>query len=390
MPTNRFKTVMNTQILSKQNKNIMHKIYAHKSFTFLSIALLLSITYWGLIASDRYVSETHVIMVNTQMSPSSSSNGLLGGANSNGGSAEFIASQMWLKDYLLSVDMMEALDAKLNLRAHYSDWHHDPLSRMWLCCNYNKLEKFHDYYRSRVSAELDNNSGALVIKVQAYDPKMAHAIASMLIEKGEEYMNSTAQRMLEEQMVFLKKQVEIIKEEDIKTHSMLTNFQNKKGLISPITTAASIDSVVNSLDAQRVSIEASRNAMLAYLMPNNPSILALDQQLEALKKQIKSERSRLTSTDNSKLNDTSDQSIRLQIDVNLMDATYAAALSSLETGRVMAALMMRKMFVLQAPTVPQYSVEPRRMYNITVFIFAMLILAGIAQLLIAIIRDHKD
>ncbi len=375
---------------TKINAFIKHDVKNHKLLSFLLFTSVLVAFYWGLIASDRYVSEAHIIMVNTEMSQSNNSNSMIGGVGGGNGSGEFIASQMWLRDYLLSVDMMEALDAKLKLRAHYSDWHHDPISRMWLCCHNNTLEKFHDYYLSRVSVELDTNSGALVIKAQAYDEKMAHAIAEMLVEKGEEYMNLTSQRILQKQMVFLSEQVEIIRNEDIKAHEVLTNFQNKKGLISPITTAASIDSVVNGLDSQRVAIEASRNAMLAYLMPNNPSIIALDQQLSSLKKQIKTERARLTAPNSKLLNYTSDQAIRVQMDVNLMDNTYAAALSSLESGRVMAALMMRKVFVLQAPTFPQYALEPRRMYNTTVFIFFLLLLTGIAQLLMAIIRDHRD
>ncbi len=275
---------------TKINAFIKHDVKNHKLLSFLLFTSVLVAFYWGLIASDRYVSEAHIIMVNTEMSQSNNSNSMIGGVGGGNGSGEFIASQMWLRDYLLSVDMMEALDAKLKLRAHYSDWHHDPISRMWLCCHNNTLEKFHDYYLSRVSVELDTNSGALVIKAQAYDEKMAHAIAEMLVEKGEEYMNLTSQRILQKQMVFLSEQVEIIRNEDIKAHEVLTNFQNKKGLISPITTAASIDSVVNGLDSQRVAIEASRNAMLAYLMPNNPSIIALDQQLSSLKKQIKTER----------------------------------------------------------------------------------------------------
>jgi len=375
---------------TKLNALISHKVKSHKLVSFLLFTSLVVSIYWMLIASDRYVSEAHIIMVNTEMSQGNNSNSIVSGFSGSNGSGEFVASQMWLRDYLLSVDMMEALDAKLKLRAHYSDWHHDPISRLWLCCHYNSLEKFHDYYLSRVSVELDTKSGALVIKAQAYDEKMAHAIAEMLVEKGEEYMNLTAQRILQKQMVFLGEQVEIIKNENIKAHEVLTNFQNKKGLISPITTAASIDAVVNGLDSQRVAIEASKNAMLAYLMPNNPSITALDQQLSSLNKQIKTERARLTAPNNKLLNYSSDQALRIQMDVNLMDSTYAAALSSLESGRVMAALMMRKVFVLQAPTFPQYPLEPRRMHNTAVFIFFLLLLTGIAQLLIAIIRDHRD
>lgn len=359
-------------------------------FGAAAIASVLAIIYWGAVASDMYVSEAHVIIVRTDTSSSSSSGSgtVLGGVNTSGGAADFIAFQMWLRDYMLSVDMMNALDAKLNLRAHYSDWHRDPISRMWF--EHSDLERFHDYYLSRVNVVLDSTSGALIIQVQAYDAKMAHAIAAMLVEKGESYFNIKAQEMMEEQVSFLEKQVDIIKEEDIKSHHVLLDFQNRTGLVSPLTTAASIDTVVNGLDSQRVALQASRNAMLAYLMPNNPSILALDQQIAGIDKQIKTERARLVSRNGKTLNDTSDEAMRLQMDVTIMDTTYAAAISALETERIMAALMMRKVFVLQTPTMPQYPLAPRRIYDITVFILIVLMLGGIAQLIVAIIRDHKD
>lgn len=362
----------------------------HRIFGAAFIASVLAIIYWGLIASDMYVSEAHIIIVRTDTSSSSSSGSgtALGGVNTNSGTSDFIAYQMWLRDYMLSVDMMNALDAKLNLRAHYSDWHRDPISRMWF--EHSDMEKFHNYYLSRVNVGLDSTSGSLIIQAQAYDAKMAHAIAAMLVEEGERYMNTAAQRMMDEQVSFLQKQVEIVKEQDLKVHQALLNFQNRTGLASPLTTAASIDTVVNGLDSQRVALQASRNAMLAYLMPNNPSILAIDQQIAGIEKQIKAERTRLVSNSGKTLSNTSDEAMRLQMDVAIMDATYSTVLSTLETERIMAALMMRKVFVLQTPTMPQYPLAPRRIYNITVFILTMLMLAGIAQLIVSIIRDHKD
>ena len=95
---------------------LREKFNAHKFSSIITLASLIACIYWGVIASDRYVSEAHVIMINTQMSGSSNSSAMLGGISTNAGSAEFIATQMWLRDYLLSIDMMELLDAKLNLR----------------------------------------------------------------------------------------------------------------------------------------------------------------------------------------------------------------------------------------------------------------------------------
>jgi capsular polysaccharide transport system permease protein len=358
-----------------------------RTFGIVFVASLLVAFYWGLIASDRYVSEAHVIIARTDMSSGASGGGMLGGVSSSA-SADFVAFQLWLRDYLLSVDMMNTLDVKLNLRAHYSDWHRDPFSRMWF--EDTSLEKFHDYYLSRVIVELDSNSGALIVRAQAYDPIMSHAIAAMMVEEGERYMNSMAQHMAEEQVSFLEKQVESIKERDIQARQLILNFQNRKGLVSPLTTAASIDTVVNGLDSQRTALQASRNAMLAYLMPDNPSILVLDQQIAGIEKQIYTEKARLASSNGKTLNNTAEEFQRLQMNVDLLDGTYKAALTALETGRVQAALTMRKVFVLQAPTMPQYPLEPRRIYNIAVFILVMLLLAGIVHLFAAIIRDHKD
>jgi capsular polysaccharide transport system permease protein len=52
--------------------------------------------------------------------------------------------------------------------------------------------------------------------------------------------------------------------------------------------------------------------------------------------------------------------------------------------------MIKKVSILQAPTRPQYPLQPRRLYNLVVFVLVAMILAGIIHLLAAIIRDHKD
>jgi len=98
-------------------------------------------------------------------------------------------------------------------------------------------------------------------------------------------------------------------------------------------------------------LKARRNALLRNLAPQAPAILDLDFQIAAAEKRIAQERTR--------------------------------------PGKP-GELVMTKLNVLQAPTLPQYPLEPRRMYNIVIFVLIALVLAGIVRLLAAIIRDHKD
>jgi capsular polysaccharide transport system permease protein len=69
---------------------------------------------------------------------------------------------------------------------------------------------------------------------------------------------------------------------------------------------------------------------------------------------------------------------------------YKAALTALEKGRMDATRMLEKVSVLQAPTLPEYPMEPRRIYNSLVTLLFAVIVAGILKLLESIVRDHTD
>jgi capsular polysaccharide transport system permease protein len=351
------------------------------------VAILLSVTYWSLIASDRYISEAHIIIQSTDMdsgqTTASGVSGLLG--KSGLGNA---IDQLLLRDYLLSIDMLKKLDAKLNLRAHYSDPRHDFLSRM--SSPEVELEEFYDYFLERTSIEMDDYAGILVIKTQAFEPSMAHAITASLVEDGERFMNDMGHNLAQAQVDFLKTEIAQIQENSIKARQELIAFQNKNGMVSPQGTSENLASIINSLEAQLTKLQASRAAMLGYLMPDSANISELNLQISATEKQIAKEKERLASPTGKTLNSIVEAYQRLEMNAEFAQDIYKAALVSLEKGRVEASRTLKKVSVLQAPTLPEYSLEPRRLYNCTVNTLVILLTAGILQLLAAIIRDHQD
>ncbi|MBI5429084.1 MAG: chain-length determining protein [Nitrosomonadales bacterium] len=348
------------------------------------VASLLAVCYWGVIASDRYVSEARVIIQRTDFAGGQGVDfgGLLGGMGGNH------ADQLLLRDHLLSVDMFEKLDAKLNLRAHYSDWHRDPLSRMWF--KDAPLEEFHRHYLSRVSVEYDDYAGVLIVKAQAYDPQTAKDIATTMVEEGERHMNAMVHELAQDQVAFLEKQVGDMGARTIQARQAVLNFQNKKGMVSPQGTAENIVSIINRLEAQLTDLQTRRAVLLGYLMPGSPNVVELNQQIAAVEKQIAQEQGRLVSPAGSMLNSTVEEFQRLQMNAEFAQDIYRTALVALEKGRIEASRTLKKVTMLQAPTLPQYPLEPRRIYNAIVFILVTLLLAGIMHLLAAIIRDHKD
>jgi capsular polysaccharide transport system permease protein len=349
------------------------------------IASLLAAAYWMVIASDRYVSEAHVIIQRTDLAGGQAMDfsSLLGGAG-NGSRAD----QLLLRDHLRSVDMLKKLDAALKLRDHYSDWRRDPLSRMWNADA--SIEWFHRHYLSRVSVELDEYSGILMVKAQGYDPETARAVTALLVQEGERFMNELAHGLAQGQVSFLEKQVDQMKQRAMQAREAVLAYQNRKGLVSPQATAESIAAIVAQLEAQRTELQTQRSALQAYLVPDHPNVVLLNQQIAAVERQIAQEQAKLASPGGRTLNRTVEEFQRLEMEAAFAQDIYKSALIALEKGRVEATRTIKKVSVLQAPTQPEYPVEPRRAYNTLLFILVALLLAGVAHLLAAIVRDHKD
>lgn len=364
---------------------LMRRTLNEQIARFVAISILSAVVYWGFIASDRYVSEAHVIVQQSNMAGGQSFDftSILTGAS--GGAR---ADQLLLRDYLLSLEMLNKLDAKLDLRSHYSSWDNDPISRMWFR-NIDQ-ERFHQYFLSRVSVEYDDYSGVLVIRAQAYNPDTAQAIASMMVAEGERTMNEMAHRLAREQVVFVEKQLSDSASKLQQARNAVLAYQNQKGLVSPQNTATALAGAIDRLEIQRTELQARRSTLLGYLSIKAPAVAELDMQIAGVERQMEKERARLASPGGKTLNAMVEEYQRLELEAQFAQDVYKTALISLETSRVEATRTLKKVSVLLQPTLPQYPMEPRRIYNIAVFFLVTLLLAGVIQLLAAIVRDHKD
>ena len=364
-----------------KSAKLVQKIFR---WVFRSILIVgfLSILYWT-FSSDRYVSEATILIQNTEQitTPSLDVTTLLSGM---GGPNK--TDQLLLTEYLLSVDMLKKLDSALDLRSYYSSSSWDFASRMWLGKYY--LEWFHRYYLSRVTVTYDDFSGVLRIEAQAYDPETAHAIANLLVQDGEHFMNEMSHNLAREQVNFLNKQVRIAQEQLLIASKNLLTFQNQKGLSSPKLTADSINIIIATLESQRSQIQTQLASLPQELSINHPTRKQLINSLIAVEKQIEQERSKIASKDGNTLNSLIEEEQILELDINFKKDIYKTALIGLEKGRIDVARTIKKVSVLQKPTNPEYPKEPKRIYGIITTLFISILIIGIFNLLKSVILDH--
>ena len=350
------------------------------------IGALLGVVYSLLYASDRYVSEANVIIRKTDSVSTPAFDIPLLASGISGASRP---DQLLLRDYLLSMDMFRKLDTELGLRAHYSDSSRDIISRMWL--KDAPMEWFRRYFLGRVSVAYDDFAGVLRISVQAYDAATAYAISAMMVREGERYMNQLGHELAQAQVDFLTHQVDLARQRFRAASQVLLKFQNEKGLLSPQATAESLTTLIGELEAQRAQLQTQLAALPKNLDSSHPNILMLRQSIAAVDKQIAGEKARLTtSSGGHALNVTLEEFQRLQMEVGFEQDIYKSSIAALEKGRIDAARLLEKVSVLQSPTLPEYPMEPRRLYSAFTTLLIATILAGILKLLENIVRDHVD
>ncbi len=342
--------------------------------------------YWLFIASDRYVSTAQIVIQRTDLATGATTGdlaSLIGGV-----SGANRADQLMMRNYLLSIGLLQKLDKELDLRNHFSDWRRDPFSKFFFANA--PVEWLHRYYLSRVSVELNDYDGVLVVNAQAYNPDMAKAISERLVLEGERFMNNVANSLAQTQVDFLENQVVQMYERLLGARQALLDYQNNKGIASPMSTAESTAAIVAKLQANLTELETQKSALQSYLVASHPSLVQLNQQIAAVEKQMTQEQTKLTSPSGRPLNKTVEEYQRLEMQAVFADAVYKTALSALERGRIEATRTIKKISVVQAPSLPEYPLEPRRFYNTLVAFMTAFLLAGIAHLLWAVVKDHQD
>ncbi|GGK58211.1 chain-length determining protein [Amphritea balenae] len=293
-----------------------------------------------------------------------------------------------LRDYLLSVDMMNKLEEELDFRAHYSKDSIDLVSR--LSSADVSLEELHEYYLKRIQVELDEYAQVLRIKVEAFSPEMAYSISNFLLSQGEAHMNSMGQRLAQEQVSFLQLQVSELSSEFDIAQQALINYQNEQGLVSPTGTVESLSGVVANLEGELSGLKIKKASLLSFQSKTSPEMVRVQSQIDALSDQIAAEQQRMAKQSGNALNVLSIQYQVLELKARFAQESYSAALVALEGTRIEAARKLKQVSVLQQPTYPEYAIEPRRLYNTTVFAIIMIFLSLIMQMLILIIKDHRD
>jgi capsular polysaccharide transport system permease protein len=172
------------------------------------IPTALALLYFGLFASNIYVTESTFVL--HSVSQPSSSGGIGSFLKSSGISGlnpadENVAA---VTAFITSRDAMKELDEKLDLKKQWSRWWIDPIQRFSAFSIKKKYEYLYPYYKKHVEAEMEKESNLCTLTVKGFSADQSLQINQLLLQAAERLVNRLNERARQNMIDYAMREVE--------------------------------------------------------------------------------------------------------------------------------------------------------------------------------------
>lgn len=348
------------------------------------IPTTLATIYYGLIASDVYISESRYIVRTQGKQATTGLASLLAGSDLGGFSGNAMSA---LGDYALSRDAMNALNEKGQLEHIYSRPGIDAFDRLSLFGGRTSKEHLFEYFTNHVDLNSDNQTAIAKMMVRAYRPEDARWINEQLLELGEGLVNRLNSRSQADLVRYSKQEVERTKEEARRASLALAEYRNNHAVIDPEKQATISLQAISKLQDEMIQTKTQLIQLRAYT-PQNPQIPILQTREQSLDNEIHNEMQKIAGGKGSLAAQTAEYT-RLSLEAEFAGKLLANALLSLQNANNDALRQQVYVERIVQPNLPDKAMQPRRLRGIfSVFVLG-LVAWGLLTMLVSALREHN-
>ncbi|RYG98026.1 MAG: hypothetical protein EON58_08330 [Alphaproteobacteria bacterium] len=272
--------------------------------------------------------------------------------------------------YIDSTDLLLELEKEFNLVEHYSQPSKDFVFRMdprW------KLEDRLEFYRKRIFAHFNKETGLTAVTVDTFDPDLSYKVATAMLNKAESFINHLNQNIADQQLAYVRSEVDRTSARVDDLNSRLLRLQNVHRFITPEEVISASVAAVQELQMEHLKGEVELSTLLRE-SAGSPQIEPLRSRQRSLQEQIDLETAKLSGPEQNRMNQVLLEFKELQLKLDFAIRLRTAAEAMLEKNRVEAASSSRFFSVIQNPFKPEDAAQPRRPYaTATILILGLLV-----------------
>ncbi len=355
---------------------------------FVVLPTVVAMVYYGLIAADRFVSQSEFVLRSVGAADASGISAMIasqtGGAVSSGLSIGGDRDAQAVATYIASHDGMAVVDRALDLRKVFSRSEADFVARFPGPVSKDTNYALYRYYERMVSVSYDPTTSVIKLSTEAFRPEDAKAIGEALIASAEAIVNRMDLRARQDAIRAAQEQVDAARNQVVTAQHNLTAFRLREKMVDPVKMSGVILASISQLVSQSVALKAQLSD-LRKNAPTNQQAGVLQNQIASIEEQIAAEQRKLTGPDGS-MSPILAEYAQLSLQSEFANRIYAASLDQLETARAEAARQRAFIERISGPTLADDSTQPKRTLMV-LLIFAVSLSAW--SILRFIVRDSR-
>lgn len=362
-----------TKLISRVDRLFLLTVVVPTALAFL---------YFGLFASDVYISESRFVVRSPDKPAASGLGVLLKSAGFSNAGDEIFAAHEFVK----SRDALKDLNRNGAVANAYGNSGISIFDRFNPLGLSGSFEDLYAYYRRKVSVEYATTSSITTLIVRAYSPKDAERFNRQLLERSEELVNRLNNRGRTDMVQFATQEVVEAKIAAREAALSLARFRNARGIIDPEKQATLQLQMVSKLQDELIGARTQLQ-QLRSMAPENPQIPILEVRISSLSREI-DEQLGLVAGSRRSLSASAAQFQRLELEREFADRRLAAAMNSLEEARNDARRKQAYVERIVQPSLADEAVEPKRLRGILATLLLGLVAWAVLKMLLAGIREH--
>ncbi|WP_010337048.1 capsular polysaccharide export protein [Sphingobium yanoikuyae] len=368
------------------HQNLMVKVRQIKpTFAiFVIIPTILAAIYFGFIASDVYVSQSHFVVRTEKKEQAFGIDSLITGASRSGASDEIYA----VEEYMNSRDALQNLNRDKLVTNAYSRPDISFFNRFGSSFTGASNEELYKYMQSRVTATYDGSKSVTTLRVRAYTPQDAQQINERLLQQGEALVNKLNNRGRNDLIRYAQGEVEEAKERAAQAAEALSDFRNRRGVVDPEKQASVQVQLVSKLQDEMIAAQTQLDELRQFAA-DNPQVPVLQQRVASIRRQIGQEMGKIAGGQQSLAGKTPGYE-RLSLQNEFAIKQLSVALASLESAKNEARRQQIYIERIAQPSLPDKAAEPKRLKGILSTFILGLVLYGVFTLLFAGIKEHQS
>ncbi len=353
--------------------------------SFLAAVLmptLVAAIYLYTLAADQYVSNVGFAVRNEE---NNSAMDILGSFSSLSGSSSSDTDILY--KYIQSQELIEKVDADMDLRAVYSkprkDW-------VFSLPPDASIEDIVDYWSSMVRIVYDPGTGLIELDVRAFASDDAHDIAVSIFAHSSTMINQLSAVARSDLTLYAGDELDQAVARLKTARQNLTLFRNSNQLVDPSADIQGQMGLLNSLQEQLANTLIELDLLNETTRDTDPRVDSARRKADVIRRRIAEERMNLGVVDGSGgevFANLIGQFESLQVDLKFAESAYVASLSAYDGAVAEARRQSRYLAAYLSPTRAQTPQYPKRGI---ILLLMSLLLFGIWSILVLVFYSLRD